>query len=326
MFMYIIRRLLYAIPILIGVNVITFALFFMVNSPDDMARLHLGEKYVTEVDIDHWKQVRGYDLPLFFNENESGVHTITDTLFVKKTVELFTFNFGVSDAGRNIGYDISQRMWPSLSIAVPTLVLGLIVNIILALLMIFFRGTYIDVIGVIACVAMLSISSLFYIIGIQYLLGKVWHLAPISGYANGWLSLKFIALPILAGVIANIGHNARWYRSIFIEELNKEYVRTARAKGLAEWQILFIHVLKNGMIPILTGVVVLIPSLFLGSLIIESFFSIPGLGSYTIDAINAQDFAIVRSMVFLGAVFYMGGLILTDLSYVLVDPRIKLKN
>lgn len=326
MFIYIIRRLLYAIPILIGVNIITFGLFFMVNTPDDMARLHLGEKYVTQVDIDNWKVARGYDLPLFFNEEKSGVNTLIDTLFVKKTVELFTFNFGVSDAGRDIGYDISQRMWPSLSIAVPTLVLGLIVNISFALLMIFFRGTYIDTAGVILCVAMLSISSLFFIIGIQYLFGKVWHLAPISGYAGGWMSLKFIALPILAGIIGSIGHNARWYRSIFIEELNKDYVRTARAKGLHEWQVLFVHVLKNGMIPILTGVVVLIPSLFLGSLIIESFFAIPGLGSYTIDAINTQDFAIVRAMVFIGAVFYMGGLILTDISYVLVDPRIKLHN
>ena len=324
MFIYFLRRLFYAIPILIGVNVITFSLFFLVNSPDDMARLHLGEKYVTQTEINNWKAARGYNLPLFYNAAEPGIQKITDTLFITKTTELFTFNFGISDAGRDIGYDISQRMWPSLSIAAPTLVFGLILNISLALLMIFFRGTYLDVSGVVVCVAMLSISSLFYIIGVQYLFAKVWHLAPVSGYADGWLSLKFIALPILAGVLAQIGSNARWYRSIFLEELNKDYVRTARAKGMPEWRVLFIHVLKNGMIPILTGVVVLIPGLFMGSLLIEAFFGIPGLGSYTIEAINTQDFAIVRSMVFLGAVFYLMGLMLTDFSYVLVDPRIKL--
>jgi peptide/nickel transport system permease protein len=324
MLSYLIRRILYAIPILIGVNIITFGLFFMVNSPDDMARLHLGEKYVSQTDIDNWKQARDYDLPLFYNSAAANINKLTDTLFATKTAELFTFNFGISDAGRDIGYDVSQRMWPSLAIAIPTLIIGLILNVSLALLMIFFRGTYLDTTGVVICVGMLSISSLFFIIGVQYLFGKLWNLAPISGYAPGWMSLKFIALPILAGVIAQIGANTRWYRSVFLEELNKDYVRTARAKGMPEWRVLFIHVLKNGMIPILTGIVVLIPSLFMGSLIIESFFGIPGLGSYTIDAINTQDFAIVRSMVFLGAVFYLMGLVLTDLSYVWVDPRIKL--
>jgi peptide/nickel transport system permease protein len=325
MFQYIIRRLLYAIPILIGVNIITFSLFFLVNTPDDMARLHLGDKYVTQADVDNWKQARGYADPLFYNAEAKGVEKFSQTLFFEKSLELFVFNFGISDDGRSINYEISQRMWPSLSIAIPVLIIGLIVNVAFALGMIFFRHTYLDTAGVILCVVMLSISSLFYIIGTQYLFSKLWHLAPISGYAGGWESLKFIALPIFAGIIAHMGSHARWYRSIFLEELSKDYVRTARAKGLSEWRVLFIHILKNGLIPILTGVVVLIPGLFMGSLLLESFFGIPGLGSYTIDAINGQDFAIVRSMVFLGAVFYLLGLILTDISYVLVDPRIRLK-
>lgn len=325
MLQYLLRRLLYAIPILIGVNIISFSLFFLVNSPDDMARLHLGDKYVTQVDIDNWKKARGYDAPLFYNEKAPGLEKFSNTLFFKKSEQLFTFDFGLSDEGRNINYEISQRMWPSLSIAIPILVLGLAINVMFALGMIFFRRTYLDTAGVVLCVVMLSISSLFYIIGAQYLFGKLWHLVPISGYTSGWSGIKFIVLPIFAGVIAHMGSHARWYRSIFLEELNKDYVRTARAKGLSEWRVLFIHVLKNGLIPILTGVVVLIPGLFMGSLLLESFFGIPGLGSYTINAISSQDFAVVRSMVFLGAVFYLGGLILTDLSYVLVDPRIRLK-
>jgi peptide/nickel transport system permease protein len=132
-------------------------------------------------------------------------------------------------------------------------------------------------------------------------------------------------LPIIIGVISSAGANVRWYRTLFLEEMNKEYVRTARAKGLPESIVLFRHVLKNAMIPILTGAIVVIPLLFLGSLIVESFFGIPGLGSYTIEAINSQDFAVVRAMVFLGSLLYIIGLILTDISYTLVDPRIRLE-
>lgn len=135
---------------------------------------------------------------------------------------------------------------------------------------------------------------------------------------------SFLLLPVVIGVISSIGANTRWYRTIFLEEMNKEYVRTARAKGLPESTVLFKHVLRNALIPILTGAVVTIPLLFLGSLITESFFGIPGLGSYTIEAINAQDFAIVRAMVFIGSFLYIIGLILTDISYTLVDPRIRL--
>jgi peptide/nickel transport system permease protein len=130
---------------------------------------------------------------------------------------------------------------------------------------------------------------------------------------------------VLIGVIGGIGSGGRWYRTLFVEEMSRDYVRTARAKGLAESTVLFRHVLKNAMIPILTGVVVVIPLLFMGSLLTESFFGIPGLGSYTIDAIQAQDFAVVRAMVFIGSVLYIAGLLLTDLSYTLVDPRIRLE-
>jgi len=175
------------------------------------------------------------------------------------------------------------------------------------------------------CVAMMSISSLFYIIGGQYVASKLWHLVPISGYDTGLDAVKFLILPAIIGVVSGIGSGSRWYRTIFLEEIGKDYVRTARAKGLAESVVLFRHVLKNALIPILTGAVVVIPLLFMGSLIAESFFGIPGLGSYTIDAIQAQDFAVVRSMVFIGSVLYIAGLILTDLSYTLVDPRVRLE-
>lgn len=320
---YLIRRLIYGAFILVGVNVLTFALFFFVNSPDDMARAQLGAKRVTATAVDKWKHERGYDKPLFFNDNLSGFAQVRETVFYAKSVRLFAFDFGASDQGRNIGYDIRNRMWPSLAVQLPAFVIGLAAYISFALLMVFFRATYIDFWGVVLCVVMMSISALFYIIGGQYVFGKLWNLVPISGYDGGFDALKFLALPVLIGVIGGIGSSARWYRTIFLEEMGKDYVRTARAKGLAEPRVLFRHVLQNAMIPILTGVVVVIPLLFMGALITESFFGIPGLGSYTIDAISQQDFAIVRAMVFLGSVLYIIGLILTDISYTLVDPRVR---
>ncbi|KFB70110.1 ABC transporter permease [Candidatus Accumulibacter vicinus] len=323
MLAYLIRRLLYAVPILIGVNLITFALFFVVNTPDDMARMQLGVKRVTPAAIERWKAERGYDKPLFINPAATGSAVFTDTIFFAKSARMFAADFGRAEDGRDIAREIVSRMGPSLAIALPTFILGLLVTVSFALLLTFFRASYLDFWGVVLCVAMMSISGLFYIIGGQYLVSKIWRLVPISGYGGGLDAWKFLILPVLIGVISGIGSSTRWYRTIFLEEIAKDYVRTARAKGLAEAAVLFRHVLQNAMIPILTGVVVVIPLLFMGSLLTESFFGIPGLGSYTIDAINAQDFAVVRAMVFIGSVLYIVGLILTDLSYTLVDPRIR---
>ncbi|SMF97046.1 peptide/nickel transport system permease protein [Methylomagnum ishizawai] len=321
---YILRRLLYAVPLLLGINLLTFLLFFVVNTPEDMARMHLGQKHVTPEAVQKWKRERGYDLPLFWNDQAQGGGQATQTIFYQKSLGLFLFRFGRSDEGRDIGADIRQRMWPSLAIAVPSLLAGLLADISVALLLVFFRLTYLEFWGVALCVAAMSVSTLFYIIGGQYLLGKLLQLTPISGYDTGLDAVRFIILPVVIGVVAGIGSGARWYRTLFLEEVEKDYVRTARAKGLSEPQVLFRHVLKNAMIPILTGVVVVLPLLFTGSLMTESFFAIPGLGSYTIDAIAQQDFAIVRSMVFLGSALYILGLLLTDLSYTLVDPRVSL--
>ncbi len=325
MISYLVRRILYAIPILIGVNLLTFLLFFIVNSPDDMARMQLGQKRVSEEAVLKWKQERGYDKPSFFNAQAEGSAKLTDTIFFEKSVPLFWFDFGHAEDGRDIAHEIRARMGPSLAIAIPVFVVGLLSYITFALLMAFFRATYIDYVGVLLCIIAMSVSGLFYIIGGQYLVSKLWNLVPISGYTSGVSAWKFLVLPVVIGILGGVGASARWYRTIFLEEINRDYVRTARAKGLSEWRVLFRHVLHNALIPILTGAVVAIPLLFLGSLITESFFAIPGLGSYTIDAINNQDFAVVRAMVFLGSVLYIVGLILTDISYTIADPRIRLQ-
>ena len=326
MFIYLLKRILYAIPILFGVNVLTFLLFFSVNTPNDIARMHLGEKHVSTQDVQQWKVLHGYDEPYFYNGEASGVKTLTQTMFFNKSLKLFTFEFGSSDNGRDISHDVSERMWPSLMLAIPTLIIGLLVNITFALMLAYFRQTALDFWGVAICILLMSISGLFYIIAGQFLFGKMLKFVPISGYQDGLDAWKFVLLPVLIGVLGGIGSGTRWYRTIFLEEMTKDYVRTARAKGLSEVKVLFGHVLRNALIPILTGIVVVIPSLFMGSLVMESFFGIPGLGSYTLEAIQSQDFAIVRSMVFLGSLLYIIGLVMTDISYTLVDPRVTLSS
>lgn len=323
MIAYIIRRLMYGALILVGVNLFTFILFFAVNTPDDMARLAIGGQRVSPDAVEKWKADRGYDKPLFLNVEATGLDKYTDTIFYQRSVPLLKFDFGASDEGRDIGREIGVRMWPSLALAIPTFILGLLVSIAFSLSLVFFRTTRLDFWGVVLCVLMLSISGLFYIIAGQWLFSKILRLVPYSGFAWGWDAVKFLALPILVAIISRLGPEARFYRSLFLEEIGKDYVRTARARGLSERVVLFKHVLRNAMLPILTGTVSALPLLFMGSLIAESFFGIPGLGSYTIDAISAQDFSVVRAMVFLGASLYIVGLILADISYTLADPRVR---
>ena len=320
---YVIRRLLYGVLILVGVNLFTFILFFAVNTPDDMARLAIGGQRVSQEAIDRWKVQHGYDKPLFLNTQAEGAARVTDTVFYQRSVPLLAMEFGSSDAGHDIGREIRMRMGPSLALAIPTFFLGLFASVVFSLMLVYFRATRLDFWGVVLCVILLSISSLFYIIAGQWMFSKLLRLVPYSGFAGGLDAIKFLALPVLVAVVSRLGPEARFYRALFLEEVGKDYVRTARAKGLAERAVLFRHVLRNAMLPILTGTVSAIPLLFMGSLIAESFFGIPGLGSYTIDAINSQDFSIVRAMVFLGAALYIVGLILTDISYTLVDPRVR---
>jgi peptide/nickel transport system permease protein len=323
---YLLRRLGYALLILVGVNLLTFFLFFTVNTPDDMARLNIGGKRVTQEQIDKWKAERGYDRPLYWNAAEQGTAKLTRTVLWERSVSLMALQFGRSDSARSvdIGHEVRTRMWVSLQLAVPLFILQLIASIGFSLLLVFFRHSRIDFWGVVLCVVMLSISSLFYIIVGQFLFSRVLKLVPISGYAGGLDAVRFLLLPVALSLLARLGGEARLYRAMFLEEIGKDYVRTARAKGLSELRVLGRHVLRNALIPIITSAGSYLPYVFLGSLVFESFFGIPGLGAFVIEAIGGQDFAIVRTMVFLSAMLYIASNLLIDLAYSWVDPRVRL--
>jgi peptide/nickel transport system permease protein len=320
MLAYVVRRLAYGLLVVLGVLFFLFALFFWMTNPDDIARRALGEKVPPEV-IAQWKHNHGYDKPLW------PWQSLRDNLLFDHYRRMLTFDFGRSDADDvRISERVRRRVGPSLALTVPLFGLGLLVGVSLSLLVAFFRETYIDKMGVFLAVFGMSVSILLYIIGAQYLIAKVLRWYPISGWdPSPEVIWRFLALPILVGLASGVGSDVRFYRTVFVEETGKDYVRTARAKGAGELRVMGRHVLQNAMIPILTRVVLAIPFLFTGSLLLESFFGIPGLGALTVDAIQGNDFSTLRAVVFIGSLLFVAGQILTDISYSLVDPRVRLE-
>jgi peptide/nickel transport system permease protein len=320
MLAYIVRRTAYGVLVVLGVLFFLFALFFLVTKPDDIARKAIGDKAMPAV-IAQWKKNHGYDRPLW-----PGPGHMKDNMLVEHYRRMLTFDFGRSDADDSVILDrIKHGAGPSLSLTLPEFVLGVLLGIGISLFVAFFRETYIDRATVVLSVLGMSVSSLLYIIGGQYLIGKLLRWFPISGFDPSWVvRSRFLALPVLVGVVVALGGSVRFYRTVFIEEIYKDYVRTARAKGAGEVRIMTRHVLQNAMIPILTSIVTEIPYLIMGSLLLEASFGIPGLGSLTYDAINGNDFATLRVMVYIGSLFFVVGQILTDISYTIADPRIRL--
>jgi peptide/nickel transport system permease protein len=317
---YLVRRSAWGVATVLGVLLFLFALFFLVTEPQDVARRALGEKAPPEA-IAQWLTNHGYDKPAVWNP----AHPL-DTRLAEHLRRMLFFEFGRSDAD---DVPIAQRLragvGPSLSVTVPLFALGLPLALSLALLVAFFRETYIDRAGVVFCVLAMSVSMLIYILGGQFVLGRVLRWFPISGFdPDPGVLLRFVALPVFVGLLGGIGADVRFYRAVFLEESGRDYVRTARAKGAGDARVMARHVLPNALIPVLTNVVVEIPFLFTGSILLESFFGIPGLGSITVDAIAANDFATLRVMVYLGALLFIAGQVLTDVAYTLVDPRVRL--
>ena len=321
MLFFLVRRTLYGLVTVLGVLLFLFILFFLFATPDDVARKAVGEKAPPEV-LRQWKINHGYDKPRFWNPTRP-----FDTMLVEHFRRMLTFDFGHSDADDSpITRRLRAGVGPSLSLTVPLFWLGLLLAILGALFVAFFRNTSIDRAGAVLCVFAMSISLLLYIIGTQYLIGKLLRWFPISGFdPSPNVVARFLAMPVLVGILAGLGADVRFYRTVFLEETNRDYVRTAEAKGCSSVRIMLRHVLRNAMIPILTKVVIAIPFLFTGSILLESFFGIPGLGSITVEAINGNDFATLRTMVYIGSLLFIVAQIVTDVGYTLVDPRVRLE-
>jgi len=321
MLAYVIRRAAYGFGVVLGVLLFLFLLFFWAVEPEDMALRAIGEKAPPEA-IEQWIVNHGYDRPRVWNPDDP-----TDTLLYEHFRSMLRFDFGRSDIDDvRIADRLRAGVGPSLSLTLPLLVLGVLLGISLSLFVAYFRGTYIDTMGVTLCVFGMSVSIVIYIIGGQYLIGKLLRWFPISGFdPSPDVMFRFLALPIAVALAAGVGESVRFYRTVFLEETQRDYVRTARAKGCGDGRVMSRHVLPNSLIPILTQVVMAIPFLFTGSLLLESFFGIPGLGSITVEAIHDNDFSTLRVMVFIGSLAFIVGQILTDLSYALVDPRVRLE-
>jgi peptide/nickel transport system permease protein len=318
---YVVRRVGYGFLVVLGVLLFLFVLFFQMAKPEDMARRAIGEKAPPEA-VAQWIENHGYDRPALWNPADP-----TDTLLAEHFRSLLSFDFGRSDADDvPIARRLREGVGPSLSLTLPLLFLGVLLGIGLSLFVAYFRGTYIDTMGVALCVLGMSISYVIYIIGGQFLIGKLLRWFPISGFdPQPEVILRFLALPLTVALAAGVGEEVRFYRTVFLEETNRDYVRTARAKGCGDGRVMARHVLRNALIPILTRVVMAIPFLYTGSILLESFFGIPGIGSMMVDAINANDFSTLRVLVFIGSLGFVAGQILTDLSYALVDPRVRLE-
>lgn len=308
---YIIRRLLYLIPVLLGVCGLVFVIFNVVAGDPTMLLLgkHADAKQMAELQAQ-----LGLNKPLIMQYFD----------IVKSA---FTFDFGRSWATKQqISEMIIQGALPSMSLAFPAFFLATVTSLLFAVLVAYYRGKGIDLFIRIMCIAMMSISSLVYILLFQKFLAFELGLFEISGYEYGFPDfLPYVTLPVIIWVVLSLGPDIRFYRTLILDEIYQDYVRTARAKGLSEKKILFKHVLRNALIPVITYTVVNLPFLILGSLLLESFFSIPGLGSMILDALNASDFPVLKAMAILSAISYILFTLVSDILYTMVDPRVKLQ-
>lgn len=324
MLTYLIRRIFYMVPILFGVMAITFVLFYVVNKPRQMALRILGPKASPQA-VENWLHNRGYDRPVWVNTTPG--QNPLDSQFFRSIGQFAVLDLGVSDATNEPVLKMIERgMWASLALTLPAFVIGFALSLALSLLLVFVRESLIDRWGVLLCVATMSIPITVYVIFGQWMAANLFNYFPAFGFNwEGLSTVRFIALPVSIMVLSGLGADTRLYRAIFLEEIRADYVRTAQAKGASNARVLFVHVLKNGMISVITLVVASLPFLIMGTLVIESFFGVPGLGNMMVNAIGTSDFALIRADVYLGSLLFLFGLLLTDICYAAVDPRIRLQ-
>lgn len=310
MLKFILRRLLYTVPILFGVTLVMFLLFHVAGG--DPAAQAAG-RYATPDQIQSIRAQMGLDQPLIIQ-------------YFNLVKQIFTLDFGRSWASKQeISSLLAEGIGPSLSVTVPAFLIALICNIPLGLWIAYKRDSIFDRGLLLTCLAMLSISSVVYVMAGQYLLSYKLGWFPVSGWDPSWTGrIEFVALPVIILVVLFFGGDLLFFRTVFLEEMHQDYVRTARSKGLSEQKILFKHILRNALVPIITLLVLQVPFLIVGSLLIESYFGIPGVGGMIFRAIQEADFPVIKAMTIMGAVVYIFFQLLSDILYALVDPKIRL--
>ncbi len=305
MLRYALRRLLHLVPTLLGVYLATFILFDVVlGSP---AEIVLGKNATAET-IAEWDHLHGWDRP-------------APERFVRGLGDLLSGDLGESTEYQlPVARVLREGVAVSLSLTVPILVLGTAVALLAGLLCAAFRGRALDRVALAGTTALMSVNYVVWVVAGQYFLGFKWGVFPLWGYEN-W---TYLALPVLIGVVSGLGSDVRFYRTVLLDEMNRPHVRTALAKGLSPAAVLFRHVLRNSLVPVVTNVSLAIPFLFTGSILLESFFGLPGLGGVGINAVHSSDAAMLRAVVLIGAALYQVAMLLADLAYAALDPRVRL--
>jgi len=312
MFAYVIRRLWQMVPTLLGVVLLVFGLFNYVGG--DPAYLLAG-KISNPEQIENIRRQLGVDQPYY----------VQLWIFLK---QIATGNFGVSWAtNERVSAIFATRLGPSLTVLLPLLVIDTLLAMAAAMLVAYMRGSLTDRLVMIGCTVGQSVSILVYIIVLQYVFAYQLGWFPVQGWGNNLAEnlFRFSLLPIIVGVVVSLAPDTRLYRSFFLDEINQDYVRTARAKGMGEGRVMWVHVLRNASIPIITNVMIQLPGLLAGAFLIERFFSIPGIGREVILAVERSDFPVIKAITIYVAIATMVINLLADLLYKAVDPRVQLK-
>ncbi|HTS84869.1 MAG TPA: ABC transporter permease [Usitatibacter sp.] len=309
---YVIRRLWQMIPTILGVILLVFFLFNWVGGDPAMV---LAGKISNKDQIENIRRQLGVD--------QSYAYQLW--VFVK---QVFTFDFGRSwSTNEEVSHIILTRVGPTLTIMVPCLIIETSIAVGLAIMVAYVRGTLTDRMTMMICTVAMSISFLVYIIFFQWLFGFILGWFPVQGWSESfWKNLFYYApLPIMLAIFVGLAPELRLYRSFILDEINQDYVRTARAKGVSERKVMMKHVLRNALIPILTNLGILLPGVFVGSFLLEVFFSIPGLGREIITAVNRSDFPVIKAVTVYLAILTMIINLGVDVLYKVVDPRVSFK-
>ena len=312
MFAYILHRVGQFFPTLLGVVLLVFVLFNWIGG--DPAYLLAG-KMPNPEQIENIRRQLGVDQPYY----------VQLWIFIQ---QIATGDFGTSWAtNERVSAIFASRLGPSFTVLVPMLIISTLASMAAAMLVAYWRGSLTDRAIMIGCTVGQSISILVYILVFQYVLAYRFGWFPVQGWGSGFAEnlLRYSALPIIVGVVVSLAPDIRLYRSFFLEEINQDYVRTARAKGMSEGRVMWVHVLRNAAIPVVTNVMIQLPGLLAGAFLIERFFSIPGIGREVIIAVERSDFPVIKAVTIYVAIATMMLNLLADLLYKAIDPRVQLK-